>query len=186
MQRYRLRSNSAQNPTMPDRGATIWLKNTAKQHFWRVVSWYELGDLIQDGYLSWFIVQDRYPGLHYPGHIMRLFQVTYLNRIHDLSKRRTRNEPEVSFHRFSEEAVEQISNMLPCEFADLLATMAEMRPDLAECVRQLISNPKFSKPYRVKLGEGRETLNDRLCKVLQVDPEANDLAGELRQALAVA
>jgi hypothetical protein len=73
-----------------DMGARRWLVKTAYKNLWRVHSFYDLDDLIQDGHMMYALVVQRYPQAKDPPHIMRLFQITFLNHIHDLSKHQSR------------------------------------------------------------------------------------------------
>lgn len=70
-----------------DEGAIGWLHRIAVRNHWRVASWIDLSDLIQDGYLHWQRIAQRYPDAPIPAQ-MRLFQITYLNWFHDLAKRK--------------------------------------------------------------------------------------------------
>lgn len=65
-----------------------WLVKVARSQFWRVAPWYELDDLIQDGFLCYAKVLRKYPRIHNPAHLGKLFQVTYQNHIHTLANRR--------------------------------------------------------------------------------------------------
>lgn len=78
-----------------DQGARAWLARTARKNYWRVSDWYDLDDLIQDGYWHWYRIINKYPYITKPRMtrnarriIMGLFQRTYTNHLHDLAKRR--------------------------------------------------------------------------------------------------
>lgn len=86
-----------------DAGAIRWLHRIVRQNFWRVPSWYEQEDLLNDGVMCWYRTLRRYyngkgtKGLNRRigeasdlRHIMALFQRTFLNHIHDLSRLRTK------------------------------------------------------------------------------------------------
>lgn len=73
-----------------DRGCRLWLTSFAKKNFWRVSSWYDMDDLLQDGYLLYLRVRERYPDITHPPHIMRLFRTTFTRHLHDLARQRER------------------------------------------------------------------------------------------------
>jgi len=72
-----------------DAGMRGFIVNTAKREFWRVASWYELEDLIQDGYLCYYKCRNRYTQLSVKNHptkgdkkwMLCLVRTTYLNHI---------------------------------------------------------------------------------------------------------
>lgn len=88
---------------MPDRhiyldeGMKRWIYRTARRHYWRVASWYDLDDLIQEGFLAYQKCQVKYARLarkrnprpedrrNFMALVMRAFE----NRIHDLASKRT-------------------------------------------------------------------------------------------------
>lgn len=73
-----------------DAGARGWLYRYAQRNYWRVSSWYDIDDLVQDGHMHYCRVVDRYPDAVDPPHIMRLFQITFINHINDLVKKKLR------------------------------------------------------------------------------------------------
>jgi len=72
-----------------------WMVKVAHSQFWRVASWYELDDLLQDGFLCHAKVVSRYPHVYNPAHLGKLFQTTFLNHIHTLATKRRHSISEV-------------------------------------------------------------------------------------------
>jgi hypothetical protein len=175
--------------TAMDRGARAWLVVVAADNYWRVASWYELDDLVQDGHMIWARIVRKYerePGrVRAIGHLMRLFRTAYLNHIHDLSKRRTRNIAEVK-------AGDLIATGDPWDLLPCLCSAAELDRFVAEAPdmikRVLLSlfeadGRVLRALYRVAHDGVRETLNMRLCRLVGVDHEEVDLVCALRTYL---
>jgi hypothetical protein len=78
-----------------DAGVKGWIFNTARANYWRVASWYELEDLIQDGYLCFAKCRARFKTdrVDLPAEEMRTFmgylERAFLNHITDLANKRT-------------------------------------------------------------------------------------------------
>lgn len=157
-----------------DEGARYWLFKTAKRNYWRVASWMDIDDLIQDGFLCWQITIRRHPDVEDIRILMRYFQVTYSNLLHDLANKRTYSL-EVPFCTLSEEATYLFEQQV-CEFGEMMRLIIEAPPQISRCLRALIfNNLDLSAPYRLWLDGRRETFNDRLCRLLGVDPKTCNL-----------
>src|ERR1700730_17047043 len=85
------------NDPLMDRSMSGWIVYTARQNYWRVMRWYDLSDLIQDGYLAFAKCKARYGHLfsNPPTHderkwFMALVKTTYSNHIYDLAMAKTR------------------------------------------------------------------------------------------------
>jgi hypothetical protein len=155
------------------------LYNVAKQHYWRVAGWYEFDDLIQDGFLHYSRIVAKYPNVTEPKQLMRLFQRTFTNHIHDLAKRRTRYELEVNECdlglRISELTTRQT---LP----DVSETIATLPPVLRRLLDVMQNDPRTKSPFRLR-GTHRETTNEFLCRLVGVDPNEYNLLESLRTHL---
>lgn len=187
-----------------DRGARGWLIVVAADNFWRVASWYELSDLIQDGYVVWARVVKRYEvdagRVRSRGHLMRLFKTAYLNHIHDLSKRRTRGIAEwlasdvLVRHAhvsrasayFGQDIGDDVWDALgcSCDAAELAGFIAEAPETIRRVLLGLIASEgrALRSLYRVAADGTRDTLNGRLCRIAGIDEEV-DLIGALRAYL---
>lgn len=149
-----------------------WIKNTARRNFWRVASWYELKDLIQDGYMCYARCLDFYPQVKSQKHFMSLFKRTYTNYIHNLAKQRSRQldtpiselisrevEPTVALTLLAGAQQEEVTfkvlfNQLPTELKVLI---------------EVYANEARSIPMR-REGRQRETMNEYLCRLGGINP----------------
>jgi PAS domain-containing protein len=169
---------------------------TAKKHHWRVFTWMDFEDMIQEGYIAWYRVAQKYPHITQRAHIMRLFQITYLNRFNDLSKWRTRL-PEflacdinVTHGRRGLGPVTtelEIFDLLLAADLELgtIQTMFAAAPAPVKAAVKLFSCPigckKLRALYRRRVGGSRETFNQRLCRLTGYDPNQVDIPGLMLQ-----
>lgn len=80
-----------------DDGLKKWIVVTARRNYWRVSAWYDLDDLIQDGYLCYQkcvvkyarLIRKRRPSKDDRRNFMALVKRAYENHIHDLASKRT-------------------------------------------------------------------------------------------------
>jgi hypothetical protein len=172
-----------------DERAKAWLIAVARDHYWRVASWYEFSDLVQDGIVVWYRIVKHYETdrdrVRRRAHIMRLFKTSYLNHIHNLSIRRTKAAFEVK-------AIDALSPTDVDSNDDIWTTAGKTR-DLGEYDRLIAEAPVMLKPllrklladgpslrmqaaYRVMPKGYRETLNERLCKIVGANPQQQNLA----------
>lgn len=173
---------SISKPRVMDIGAKRWLYRIAKANHWRVASWIDLDDLIQDGFLCWQIAVTKYPDIDNPKIAMRLFQTIYTNLLHDLANKRTITT-EYSFSLFDDAAIFHFEQQA-CEFGEMLRLVIEAPPLISKCLRDLLfSGLDLSAPYRTWLDGRRETFNDRLCRLLKVDPNKVNLHQALHNYL---
>lgn len=181
-----------------DDGARGWLIKTANANFWRVSKWYELDDLIQDGYLCYYKVKSKYPTATDAPHQMALFKVTYINFIHDLATSRTRAVVEVLDTDLGGQGDDGpegsiLANTIECPLGGLaeFAAFASKAPQrVREVLKLFASNdgfPALRSAYRHRRVAGshlvRETTNERLCRILGYDSNAVNLIAELRAFL---
>jgi hypothetical protein len=173
-----------------DKGLQVWIARTAKRNFWRVASWYDLDDLIQDGYIVWARVRAKYPDLQM-AQFVALFKISYINRIHNLANKRTRSISEVSFDAVVTPDGEALDTgdvgvgLVPEE-----GTLAVKLAQAPLCVTRFLAAFETEAGRRALQGQLRqtsrhkETINERLCRVAGVDPEAIDMVWEVKNALA--
>jgi hypothetical protein len=147
-----------------DAGARRWMLFTVKKNYWRVSPWIELDDLIQDGYLQYQRVLVRYPDATHPAHIMRLFQRCFINYLHDIATKRTR---ELAIMQ-ALPPLEPIPNN-----TDALLALAKAPPLIRQFLHRVMTDDaacaELRKPY-LRKGTHRETVNERLCRVAGVPP----------------
>jgi hypothetical protein len=173
-----------------DASAIRWLWKTARKNYWRVSHWYDLDDLVQDGYLHYARLCNKYPDIEIRAHIMGLFKRIYLNHIHDLSKRRTRGPVEVlECDLLTRQTDSNDESPLLWEslcavdseqdFFDLIASAPTPVQQILNLFTTEASCKLLRAPYRWRHGT-RETFNERLCRMLGYSPDQIDLAGILR------
>lgn len=181
-----------------DQGARLWLYKTARRNYWRIAAWYEFDDLIQDGCVCYANVVKKYQTdrnrVRRRQHIMHLFKVSFVNHMHDLAKRRTKCAAEVKildvkssyqneFNAWGDLQTDADDGDL-FDFERLIAEApSAIQPLLdklihGDCARTLRA------AYRVRSTGARETINERLCRLVGVDPGSHDLATALRSYLA--
>ncbi len=157
-----------------DDGARGWLLRIARKSFWRVHGVLDLDDLISEGFVCYYDVVRRYPHVTERRHLMRLFQVKYLNRITDLAKKRTRHLGVLEELAFETEPFEE-----PSTFTDA--------PEPVKTILRLLLSEDgvkgLQQTYQRFANGYRETLNDRLCKLIGLDSTQLDLAGMVRNYL---
>jgi len=159
-----------------DRTARGWLLNTVRANYWRVCASCDIDDLLQDGRILFIRLQRRYPDAR-PPHLMRLFQIAFINHLHDLSKRdcyiprrgakdKRGFKPEfVPLELADEEPV-------LCPYAELVAYVL----DCPEPVRSILialyraSGKALRQPYRIRHGH-RETGGERLARLAGLPPQ---------------
>jgi len=195
-----------------DDGAKRWLHNTARKHAWRVVdSHYSKDDLIQDGYVCYYRVIARYTGTSKyfttdrgnvievdrtnqkpltKAHLMSLFKTSFLNDITDKAKHRTR-QPETTLADLTEDPdYESFLNRLKsCRVAEDIVSQVYIRQAPAILLRVLelqhtdAGRKRLRVPYRIRKNGKRETMNERLCRLVGIDNKAVDLVAMLKQYL---
>lgn len=185
-----------------DEGARLWLAKAVRKHYWRVSKWYDLDDLMQEGYFAYYYVVKHYPKARDPAHRMALFKLTFHSVITNLANQRTKRVSEV----YGADAISAPVDD-PTRDVDFLSTIAA-EPDIAEAVAAITTAPKyvqeaialFASPEGLKalransrrasrrgpngrfvLGP-RETLNDRLCRLTGY-PAGTDIVGGIRACL---
>ena len=189
-----------------DDGARRWLLKTARKSYWRVSSWYDLDDLIQEGYFAYYYVVRHYPKAISPPHRMALFKLVFNSIICNLANQRTRRVEEICMSQlFSDDSM-----MSADQHATAFIESIAADPDISEVVGTLAAAPEYVKKsfelfasedglrrlraeYRkVPVGEKRpgkkrhfrrETLNERLCRLTGYDAKT-DIVGGIRACLA--
>lgn len=67
-----------------------WTRRFCYRNAWRVAGEMDADDLYQECAIKFLHVRDTYPDVTQPAHFMRLYQVSVLNRVHDLARRKQR------------------------------------------------------------------------------------------------
>lgn len=166
-----------------DEGVRGWVYNNIRENYWRVAHYYEFEDLIQDSFIVWRKIVDRYPEVTDAKHRMGLFKTAFRNHIHDLSKKRT--------------AYVQ-SCLLEAELDSPLASLRDsddgsQDPNVRLLVAQLpaklqllltrLYDERRGHPNRLRLDGTRETINERLCRLAGLDPATRNVREALQTYL---
>jgi len=164
-----------------DRGVKGWIFKTAKANLWRVIPLYDLDDLIQDGFLYYCIISKKYPNVTNRAHLMRLFQRSYINHLHDLASARTK-------HPITEPISEENGGEMLLGFLDgPFLTFMEQAPAHIRSVLGLFCSEdgcrKLRAAYRIRPRGTRETQNERWCRLVGVDNKEHDLPTEIKHYL---
>lgn len=149
-----------------DKTARLWMLKTMRRNHWRVAAWIDLDDLIQDGYMHWQRVLDKYPDVHQPAHLMRLFQRTITGYLHDLASKRSRD-------RIMLDSYQVLKPALGMDDDALIMRIAKAPPEIRTFLQRLVEDRTWNelrKPFRRRLKAHRETLNERLCRIAGIEP----------------
>jgi hypothetical protein len=165
-----------------DRGTVNWLIKTARDNNWRTKSsYFDISDLIQEGFLCYYRLATRYPDVLDAPHQMALFKRTYHNRINDLANKRTRSVEEIPL---GDLLYYNDCNPTENELATIATLMAQAPLPIKRVLKLLTTEEgcrKLRAAYRLYEGGTRETTNGRLCRLVGADPTKIDLAAEFQQ-----
>lgn len=167
----------------PDAGAIAWMHSYARQNYWRVAAWMDYDDLIQEGYAAYYEVRWRYPTAVEPAHIMSLFKLCFSCIVTDLSRKKTKQQDDARSDIV--ETYEGSSAIVP-DHSELHAMLIKA-PKVIQDVIALLTDDKrvdeVSKPFERYANGRRETLNDRVCKLLGLNSKEVDAIKEVRMYL---
>ena len=159
-----------------------WLFSYAQKNLWRVPEWYDIDDLIQDGYMCVAKCEQRYTHVTSRPHFMSLIKVTFSNHIHDLSTKKTglaelHIDDTVALDYNSWAGVQQ-------EEQTLAALISSAPRELRDLFKLLADDSKMLCRQRPqKNAQGRpETNNEFFCRVLKL-PQDLDLVSMLKTHL---
>lgn len=133
-----------------------WLVNTARKHYWRVSSWMDMDDLIQEGYFCFAKCKAKFkflmdePDVDNRKQFMAFFKMAFMNRITDISKDRT-DTPEVAVANlpdYQADLVETWTSSANEEGdAPLAALIAKAPAEIAEMFRRILVDGAANVPY---------------------------------------
>lgn len=186
---------AAKDDPFLDEGARGYIVNTAKREFWKMAEWYELDDLIADGYLCYYRCRSRYlPTIQrcepkFAGQrkwLMALVKRAFFNHISTLaSKRMAVHERAVSqFPKFEVVGANAAWDaLLPAqpEEGSFMALLPSAPAELKQLIQLLIQDGadllKFERK-RAKHFLVRETTNEFYNRVLGTQDQ--DIVGKLK------
>lgn len=166
----RVQLTAADFPKM-DKGALGWMIKFAHKNYWRMASWLDMDDLLQEGYAAYAEVAQRYPTAIEPQHRMRLFQLVLHSRIEDLAMARTKQPDSCLSDVTLEEGEESQFEIADPEFSSIVAAAKEV-PSIEAVLRLFTDNDSLKQlnaVYRKRLNGHRETVNERLCRLTEFD-----------------
>lgn len=182
MAKFSFDAASASKIPMMDAGAKAWMYKYAKKNYWRVAAWMEFDDLIQDGYYAWCEVCRRYPtAVNNPAHIMSLFKLCFADKITDLARVRTKQQ---------DDARSDIVDLYDgadadySSFQDLLIKAPKAIKDALSLLANDNMRKALQEPLQRQEDGRRETLNERFCSLLNLDPGKIDIVSDLRSYFA--
>ena len=164
-----------------DAGAKGWLLKTIRANFWRVATYYDFEDLVQEGYWIYYKIVARYTEVKTKSQLMALFKVSFINHLHTLANKRTQAGEILLCDILYEETetwfLEKITPPQPD--ASLFNHLLLNAPEPVKKVLLLFSSEsslkKLRREYKINRRGHRETFNERLCKLTGQDPKAVDL-----------
>ena len=164
-----------------DKVARGWLVNVSKKNYWRVSAWYEFDDLLQDGFMCWVHVVRKYPKVKDRRHMMRLFQMTFLNQITFIAKRQQATKLEVQVDTF--EFIPSVA-INPLD-TDVVTLIKDGPPCLQRLLKLLSTDAGCRRLFALRrFRNGRmESKNEQLCRLLGLDAKAVDVVRTIKQYL---
>lgn len=192
------------NDPLMDQGMQGWIVNQARENYWRVARWYDLSDLVQDGYVAFAKCKKAY------GHLfatppteeerkwfMCLVKTTYLNHIYDLAMSHTRcleateawlaesdEKQMISAWASDIAAASVVISQMPSELKALVASLAEHGNDYRKS--RLRKQKTANGATRVVKGRKalRETTNQLYCRLAGLDADEVDLSKQIAEHFA--
>jgi hypothetical protein len=175
-----------------------WISNHSRKNYWRVASFYEVDDLIQDGIIKAYEVINRYgvPGLEIDRpHYMALVKTSFNNHIVDLLRKYTPEKVSVvSLQSLCKPTINRMDGMDENEVLEQLLGgedgdqeenmfVVEMPEYLRKGVQFFLSNPNTFQYLRKRLqSEKDESLSSKLARMVGF-PEDFNFEEELRSYL---
>lgn len=133
-----------------------YIVKVARKNFWKVASWYEFDDLVQDGYLCYAKCRARFRGNVEPTKedrktFMSYFQMAFSNHITDLQQDPRSRQQEVGFASLSDKQVETFESWTESA-ADLgqgtLATLLAQAPaEILDILKQILVDGVAEVPF---------------------------------------
>lgn len=164
--------------------------STARRNLWRVAGWYDLDELISDGYLAYAICKKRYGDkVENRRHFMALFKLVYMSIIIDLANKRTAHVKagvyDVAISRIARDGHEHDALELLAGGADddvvLSAKLAGAPMEVKRLLEEMHAGYFTGRRCR-KLKDGtRETTNDFYNRMLGC--KGFDFEGVMREYL---
>lgn len=169
-----------------DKGARGWVVNTAKKNYWRVCDFYELDDLVQDGFLKYEYIRERYPNVQDKKHLMGLFKRAYTNHIHDLARKklRFRSEHILETDMHSNRPLTELESEAVVTHPNTSVAIAMLPAEVRRLFNAMLTDPRYRSKLRRRLNRTRQSTNEFFCRLVGVDPSSVNLHLIITEALA--
>jgi len=165
-----------------DNGVRGWMLKCIRANVWRTEGYCDIDDLMQEGAMLYHRLSVKYPNAN-KQQMQRLFETAYRNKIHDISKKRTKlrdNHILECEGGFDIHSLDVEHTRIP---PDTSAIVASLPPVLKSLVQALASDPRVRRQYRRRSNGTRETTNERLCRIVGANPDDVDILSMLHDGL---
>ena len=188
-----------------DASAHGWMVKQAVRHYWRIESFMSIDDLLQDGRMHFIRISLRYPQVTDKPQVMAIFKRTFINHIHDLSKKKSKHSveqvEELAARKRRPGRKPRSQQVFDWEHSPLdpgisdpeLATFRAFLSKAPKPIQDVISlltrddtREALRAQYRIRNDGTRETVNGRLCRLCGYNPTNIDLAFLVRRYLTIA
>ncbi len=171
-----------------DKTLISWIYRYAARQYWRVASWYDYEDLVQDAMFIVVKCRTKYPELD-KQHFSARFRTAFTHHITDLANQRITGkclDPKRHGIKLTAPLVSSVDdttlsillNTLREESTQFIAVLFSEAPSAIKSVIALFNDPQKLILMQAPLKRG-ETRNRRLCKLIELDPE-EDVCGMIR------
>ena len=166
-----------------DAGVRGWTFNTIKQNYWRVAHYYEFEDLVQDSFIVWKRIVDRYPDVTDAKHRMALYKTAFRNHIHDLSKKRTAYVSACLLEADSDTPLAALREDADGSQDPNVGLLFAQLPGKLQTLLKRLCDERRRYPNRLRLDGTRETINERLCRLAGLDPASRNVQDAIQTYL---
>lgn len=169
-------------------GLEGWTMKFIKANFWRFAAHYEFEDLVQEAWIKFLYVKEKYPRVVEPEHFMSLYKTSLRNHFHDLAFAYKGEKDLICLAVDSDEEYSDILNGLPGGEPNngmLNIILSEAPREVRELVRVLCTDAsRFCQSKKRRNSSGRETTNEFLCRVMGYNPEKVNLRKMVQDCLS--
>ena len=157
-----------------------WAKKFISKNRWRCDSIHNFDDLLNDAYLTFIRVAERYPRVMDPPHFMALYKTAMRNEMHDRARYVQRKRP------VHAELSDDVSDLFDDRMGEVTngghfnLLMAEAPPEVRLALTLLSEQPEALRDP-AKRPKNRENLNMRLRRILGIE---FDFVGAFKTLLA--
>jgi hypothetical protein len=161
-----------------------WTINYLRKNKWRYDPILELDDLLQDAYLVFMRVAEKYPRVVEAPHFMALYKTALLNELIDAANENTARRGAMCDEADANALVEKMTCNLS-EDGAMTLLLASAPPEVRLFLSVFANDDhllELRRPYRRHRGLPRDSFNSRVKQALGIDSDA-DLVGCFRRWL---